>query len=319
MSDATAVCTAVIPELGPLREAQPDAYDHLLELHALAEAAADPALQAVARGQIASILGSDNDATIDVDAASPTERLVADLTDQFVTCVDDVKPTEHLEPFAPFLSDADLQKFMEVLYVDDMLYRLRLTYRRLFGAGEGPLSPLSSWAPTTAGPQALERTMTAAYRHTRDLRAVDLETTELVRLACATYHDCAACQSGRLSVEGKAVADEATVAKLMMFESSDLADRHKAAVGLAMAFMIDPDGQIDDALRAKLFEHFTPEQLIELTLDLVLWTSQKIIVALNVDEAREGGLHLTTLEKMQENSVEQWLIEDEPLPRRKTP
>ena len=54
--------------------------------------------------------------------------------------------------------------------------------------------------------------------------------------------------------------------------------------------MADPAG-ISPELRARLAEHFSPEQRIELALDVMKWSYQKVAVALGVDrEVRPGEL-----------------------------
>ena len=46
--------------------------------------------------------------------------------------------------------------------------------------------------------------------------------------------------------------------------------------------MADP-AEIPPELRARLAEHFSPEQRIELALDVMKWSYQKVAVALGVD------------------------------------
>ena len=78
------------------------------------------------------------------------------------------------------------------------------------------------------------------------------------------------------------------VEKIDRYESSDLAERHKVALRLTDAFVTDPN-RIDDDLRAQLLAHFTPEQIVELLLDIVSWTLQKVQVALGFDAPVEPG------------------------------
>ncbi len=47
--------------------------------------------------------------------------------------------------------------------------------------------------------------------------------------------------------------------------------------------MMTRPGDIAAELSARLRDHFTPEQIIELTLDVMKWNYQKIPVALGVD------------------------------------
>ena len=84
--------------------------------------------------------------------------------------------------------------------------------------------------------------------------------------------------------------DEPTIEKVKSYESSDLSDRHKVALRFADAIMTQP-GAISDDLRAQLFVHFTNEQIVEMTVDVMKWNYQKIPVSLRNDfEVREGEL-----------------------------
>ena len=77
-----------------------------------------------------------------------------------------------------------------------------------------------------------------------------------------------------------------------MFERStdDFEPHHRAALGLADALMTQP-GQLPPELVADLHEHFSDEQLVELTLDVMKWNYQKVPVALGTDaEVNEGEL-----------------------------
>jgi len=40
---------------------------------------------------------------------------------------------------------------------------------------------------------------------------------------------------------------------------------------------------IGEELRAQLAEHLRPEQVVELTLDVIAWSKQKVLVALDLD------------------------------------
>ena len=63
-----------------------------------------------------------------------------------------------------------------------------------------------------------------------------------------------------------------------------------AALALADALMTLPGG-ITPELRAELRQHFTDEQLLEITVDVMKWNYQKVSVALGVDaEVRPGEL-----------------------------
>jgi hypothetical protein len=86
----------------------------------------------------------------------------------------------------------------------------------------------------------------------------------------------------RLAVAGHRVLDETTAAKVERYEASDLSERHKAALRLADALMTQP-GDMASSLVAQLKAHFTDAQLRELTLDVMKWNYQKVMVALRTD------------------------------------
>ena len=73
-------------------------------------------------------------------------------------------------------------------------------------------------------------------------------------------------------------------AKVDRYESSDLPGRHKAALRLADAYMTDPRS-IGRELRARLEPHFSRGEIVELTMDILAWSKQKIPVALGLDAA----------------------------------
>ena len=75
--------------------------------------------------------------------------------------------------------------------------------------------------------------------------------------------------------------DEDLVAELGR-QYPDLTDAQHAAVDFAHALMADP-ASIPDELRTRLADHFSREQRIELALDVMKWSYQKVAVALGVD------------------------------------
>ena len=79
-------------------------------------------------------------------------------------------------------------------------------------------------------------------------------------------------------------------AKVERYEASDLSEAHKVALRLADALMTQPN-DITPALAAGLRVHFSDEQILELTLDVMKWNYQKVTVALRTDdEVRPGEL-----------------------------
>lgn len=79
-------------------------------------------------------------------------------------------------------------------------------------------------------------------------------------------------------------------AKVNGYTQSDLAAAQQAALALADLLMTQP-GQINDDLRVELERHFTTDQILELTLDVMKWNYQKVAVAFRVDvEVAPGEL-----------------------------
>lgn len=117
--------------------------------------------------------------------------------------------------------------------------------------------------------------------------------TEMVRLRCAQYHDCRLCASLRTQDALDAGFTESLQAKIAQHQRADLDPEIKAALLLCDAMLITP-GSIDPALRTKLAEHFTPEQIVENCVDVMKWSQQKAFVALRI-EPPVSDEHLTQL------------------------
>lgn len=94
----------------------------------------------------------------------------------------------------------------------------------------------------------------------------------------------------RLAVARDEGLNESTIAKISRYEQSSLSARHKAALRLADAMMTRP-GDISTQQVDDLHAHFTDDEIIELTLDIMKWNYQKVAVALGTDdEVRPGEL-----------------------------
>jgi hypothetical protein len=92
----------------------------------------------------------------------------------------------------------------------------------------------------------------------------------------------------RLAVAGQRVVDEERAAQVGAPDELD--PRHAAAIALADAMMTRPV-DLPDQLVTELRRHYSPAELLELTLDVMKWNAQKPAVALGVDdEVRPGEL-----------------------------
>ena len=80
---------------------------------------------------------------------------------------------------------------------------------------------------------------------------------------------------------------ESTFEKIDAFERSDLAERHKVALRLADAVLVSPL-DFPRGLADQVHEHFAPEQIVELLLDIARNALNKFAVAMGVDGVGVG-------------------------------
>jgi alkylhydroperoxidase family enzyme len=106
--------------------------------------------------------------------------------------------------------------------------------------------------------------------------------TEMVRLRNARFQDCHFCQSARSPAARAQGATEALYAAIDDYEASDLSERQKAALRLADAYLLWPAGTSDE-VRAGALDQFTPEQIVEFVLRLLVYSSDKVMISLNLD------------------------------------
>lgn len=146
---------------------------------------------------------------------------------------------------------------------------------------------------------AIDAFAAAAMRAT----TVDPITTEVVRLRCGRYHDCRLCQSLRTDTALAEGLDETLASKVDHYESSDLPEHLKAALALTDAVIVDPSSA-DAALRARVREHFSDEQIAELLHDIVKWSFQKVLVALRLDAPVREGLSVLSFDENGDARIE---------------
>lgn len=112
---------------------------------------------------------------------------------------------------------------------------------------------------------------------------LDPVVAELVRLRGARTHDCRVCQAVRYEPARQAGVDEPMLDKIDDFEASDLPERVKVALRLTDAFIRAPS-ELSPELVQQARGTFTDDELMELCLQIVKNSSQKIGVALGTDE-----------------------------------
>lgn len=117
-------------------------------------------------------------------------------------------------------------------------------------------------------------------------RALDPVMTEVVRLRGAVAHNCRLCRSLREGAALDAGGSESMYDDIERFESSTLlTERHKAALRYVDALVWTP-AHIEPDVAGEVRAHFTEDEALELTLDVMRNATNKIAVALAADAPR---------------------------------
>src|SRR3954447_10646083 len=88
--------------------------------------------------------------------------------------------------------------------------------------------------------------------------------------------------SARGAVAQQQGVDEQMLDKVDDYENSDLPDFQRAALRLADAYLVAP-GAMTDATRDEIARELTPDQVVEVVLKLMGFSSDKAMVALGLD------------------------------------
>jgi len=228
---------------------------------------------------------------------SETDRAVLGFTEQFIMDVAGVSP-EQRNSLGKHLVPAELGGFVTALYLLDYGQRTQMALDRLFPGT--PVEALAAGDATGASGRparglSVQGDVDALLMAIARLNSLDMVTTEVVRLRGARRHNCRICQSTRSVKALDAGADEEMFAKIDHYEDSDLAESHKVALRLIDAIITQP-GEIDPALVGQVHRYFTPAQVVELVLDVLRNSCQKVAVALAVDDPHvTSGVELYAL------------------------
>jgi len=202
-----------------------------------------------------------------------------DFAEQFVVDVTGVD----VASLVPRLGEA-LVPFVKAMWVIDLGLRSDLVVGRLFGM------TVPSRLPHAASAEPL--TFDPFLRSVALLSGVDPLTTELVRLRVARHHNCRLCKSLRTRAAMQAGGDEAVYDKVDSFADSDLDENHKIALRITEALIIRPEA-LDAATVDRARELFTDAQLVELVLDVMRNSANKVAVAFGADAPNvDAGLQL---------------------------
>lgn len=211
--------------------------------------------------------------TPDTDATSALE-----FAEQFavdVSMIDDaMRTTLHTA-----LGD-QVGVFVQSVYVADWVPRVRAGLDALFDAPE-PAWPVPVQWDTASAPWPLIQGVLVEVARVREL---DPLTTEVVRLYQARQHNCRLCKSLRNRTALLAGGDESVYAEIDDYRGGALSPRHKAAIAFAEALTWQP-GHLDAAVIAGVRAHFSPTEAVELAIDMMRNSCNKISVAMGTDGA----------------------------------
>ncbi|MGW0160447.1 carboxymuconolactone decarboxylase family protein [Mycobacterium sp. NPDC003323] len=209
-------------------------------------------------------------------AAAETEPMVVEFAEQFSTDVTGISAEQRSALVAAF--GAEVLSVTALMFIADFVPRVRAGLDAL---GVGFADP-GGWDHTTHPADALLNTFTGAVGA---MRGLDPLTTEIIRLRGAVAHNCRLCRSLRESTALDAGGSESMYDDISGYQSSDqLTEAHKAALAYVDALIWTPSA-VDEAA-AVVLEHFSTEQAVEITLDVMRNGTNKIAVALGGDEPR---------------------------------
>ena len=244
-----------------------------------ASVSVDAALLSLIQDRIDVLLGR---RTSTYAPTTDTERSCTEAIEQFIIDVSALTDAHRDDVFAALGPRS--YPFFQTLYVRDFDFRFRAAMTQLFGEPAGaPAAPDPGQTPGAEPPDlwpALDRFLTDVA----SMDALDPVTTELIRLRGARAHNCRICQSRREVAAIKGGADETTFDKIDFYESSDLDERSKVALRLTDAILWQP-AAYPDGLVEQVHAAFSPEETVEMVLDLTRNAANKVAVALQADQA----------------------------------
>jgi alkylhydroperoxidase family enzyme len=225
---------------------------------------------------------------------SDAEAAVADFAEQFSIDVSMIGDGQRKRLWSA-LGDNTFGVVVQ-MYVADFVPRVRAGLEAL-GFGQPYLGWADGrivWDHTADSSDAVFNGFLPSVARLRDLDAL---TSEVVRLRGATQHNCRLCKSLRETTALDAGGSETLYGDIEHFETSEaLTDRQKAALRYADALIWSPSriGRgVADGIRA----HFSDDEAVELTFDVMRNASNKIAVALGGDAPRV------------QNGTEQYLLD----------
>ncbi len=218
---------------------------------------------------------------------SDVEAVIASFAEQFSADVTMIGVKQRSKLFAA-LGDSTFGVVVQ-LYIADFVPRVRAGLEAL-GFGQQYLGWVDHqivWDHSTDPSDAVFNDFLPTVAR---LRGLDALTSEVVRLRGATQHNCRLCKSLRETTALDAGGSETLYGDIEHFEASALlTDRQKAALRYVDTLIWSPR-HIDRGIAAGMRAHFSDDDAVELTLDVMRNASNKVAVALGGDAPRvENG------------------------------
>ncbi|WP_166905322.1 carboxymuconolactone decarboxylase family protein [Mycobacterium sp. DL440] len=207
-------------------------------------------------------------------AGGAVDPMVTEFAEQFSIDVTGIT-TAQRAAFSDLLGP-DVFTVTTLIYVADFVPRMRAGLSAL--GVDWPAEPVVWDHETNPADYVLDTFIPAVGR----MRELDPVTSEIVRLRGARQHNCRLCKSLREASALEAGATESDYDGIDDFENSDLSDRHKAALRFVDALIWTPTQVSGEELR----QHFSQDEAVELTLDVMRNACNKVAVALGADAAR---------------------------------
>lgn len=225
------------------------------------------------------------------EGASESEAVVAAFTEQFAVDVSGIGANQRKQ-LLTVLGD-NVFRTVVMIFVADYVPRVWAGLDAL-GLGKAGYTTEVAWDHESDPVDALLNGFVPAVAR---MRALDPVTTEVVRLRGAAQHSCRLCKSRRETHALDAGGSEDLYSQIEQFESADaLTDAQKAALRYADALIWTPS-QIDDNVAAGVNKHFSQDEALELTFDVMRNACNKIMVSLGADAPLvEEGIELFSVE-----------------------
>ncbi len=212
-----------------------------------------------------------------LDGATERDAMVGAFAEQFTTDVTGIGAHQRKQ-FLSMLGDNAFRTVV-MIFIADFAPRVWAGGEAL-GLGKPGNGGAVEWDHDSDPVDALLNGFIPAVAR---MGALDSLTTEIVRLRGAAQHNCRLCKSRRYVEALDAGGSEALYAEIERHEVSEqFSDRQKAAMQYVDALIWSPS-QISEDVAAAVRKHYSKDEALELTFDIMRNACNKIMVSLGAD------------------------------------